>query len=302
MKDPKTIIIENALRLLKESGSQKLFLFLNTIPECRWWQKTGVIDREHIVVVIPKELKVNTAGLKRSCAAIVRTWSGEQSRFSRIKYAFLHGVMQGMIEENSKVVCVIGPSGKNHLDTITIHDLSLSWSEEFPFDVRHIIKNRSFHTIMAVVDIALDLGALGREGKPVGTIFVVGDSDRVLGLSHQAVFNAFKGYPKRERMIGLHEVVESLKELARIDGATVISEDGVVEAAGRHLDAGSAISKKLKGLRGLGSRHRAAIGITRITRAVAIVVSESTGKITIFERGRIVSTLEPLLFVSHVSG
>jgi len=295
MKDPKTIIIENALRLLGETGSQKLFLFLNTILECRWWQNSGIMDREHIVIVVPKELKVNATEFKQSCSAMVRTWSGEQSRFSRIKYAFLHGVMQGMINEDSKVVCVIGPSGRNHLDTITLHDLSLSWSEEFPFDVRGIIKNRSFHTIMAVVDIALEVGALGREGKPVGTIFVVGDSDRVLKSSHQAVFNAFKGYPKKERMIGLHEVVESLKELAKLDGAIVISEDGIVEAAGRHLDTGSAISKRLRQFRGLGARHRAAIGITRKTKAVSIVVSESTGKITIFEKGRTVSTLEPLI-------
>ena len=295
MKDPKTIIIENAFRLLRETGSQKLFLFLNTIPDCRWLQNADVVDREHLVIVVPKELKINATSLKRFGSEIVRTWSGEQSRFSRIKYAFLHGVMQGMIDADSKVVCVIGPSGRSHLDTITIHDLSLSWSEEFPFDVRDIIKNRSFHTIMAVVDVALDLGALGREGKPVGTIFVVGDSDHVLKSSHQAVFNAFKGYPKKERMIGLHEVVESLKELARLDGAIVISEDGIVEAAGRHLDAGSAISKRLREFRGLGARHRAAIGITRKTKAVSIVVSESNGKITIFEKGRIVSTLEPLI-------
>jgi diadenylate cyclase len=295
MRDPKTIIIENALRLLGETNSQKLFLFLNTIQECQWWQNAGIMGREHIVIVIPKELKINATKLGQSCSAIVRTWSGEQSRFSRIKYAFLHGVMQGMINEDSKVVCVLGPSGRGHLDTITINDLSLSWSEEFPFDVRGIIKNRSFHTIMAVVDIALDLGAIGREGKSVGTIFVVGDSDHVLKSSHQAVFNAFRGYPKKERMIGLHEVVESLKELAKLDGAIVISEDGVVEAAGRHLDAGSAVSKRLREFRGLGARHRAAIGITRKTNAVSIVVSESTGKITIFEKGRMVSTLEPLI-------
>lgn len=295
MKDPKTVIIENALRILRESNSDKLFLFLNSVQECRWWQNAGIMDREHIVIVVPKELKISLTGLRQSCSAVIRTWSGEQSRFSRIKYAFLHGVMQGMINEDSKVVCIIGPSGRNHLDTITIHDLSLSWSDEFPFDVHGIIKNRSFNTIMAVVDIALDIGATGREGKSVGTIFVVGDSDNVMNHSHQAVFNAFKGYPKKERMIGLHEVVESLKELAKLDGAIIISEDGTVEAAGRHLDASSAISRRLREFRGLGARHRAAMGITRITKAVSIVVSESTGKITIFEKGRLIATLEPLL-------
>ena len=277
---------------MSETGSQKMFLFLNTIPECRWWLRSGITEREHIILVIPKNLNLNTGGFKCSCSAVIRSWAGNQTRFSRIKYAFLHGVMQGMINTDSKVVCVLGPSGKNHLDTVTIHDLSLSWSEEFPFDVRRIIKNTAFHTIMAAVDIALDIGALGREGKSVGTIFVIGDTENVLKSSHQAVFNAFKGYPRRERMISRAEVVESIKELAKLDGAIIISENGIVEAAGRHLDAGGTSTKKF---RGLGARHRAAIGITRSSKAVAIVVSESTGKVTIFEKGNTVSTLEPLI-------
>ncbi len=292
MRDQRTIIIENALRAASETGSEKLFLFLNTIPECRWWLKSGIAARDRIILVIPRELEIRESVLQDSCREIIRSWSGNQSRFSRIKYAFLHGVMQGLINEDSKVVCVLGPSGKSHLDTITIHDLSLSWSEEFPFDVMGLIKNRAFHTIMAVVDIALDIGALGREGKSVGTIFVIGDTEDVLTSSHQAVFNAFKGYSKKERRISLPEVVESIKELAKLDGAIIISVEGIVEAAGRHLDAGGATAKKL---RGLGARHRAAAGITRKTKAVAVVVSESTGKVTIFENGHIVATLEPLI-------
>ena len=61
--------------------------------------------------------------------------------------------------------------------------------------------NQSFTTVLAIVDIALDIGALGREGKPVGTVFVIGDTEHVIRHSHQAVFNPFKGYPKKERLI-----------------------------------------------------------------------------------------------------
>jgi DNA integrity scanning protein DisA with diadenylate cyclase activity len=187
---------------------------------------------------------------------------------------------------------VLGPWGNNHLDTIAIHDLSLSWAEEFPFDPKSIMHNEAFTTVLAVVDVALDIGALGREGKPVGTIFIIGDTEHVITRSHQAVFNPFKGYPKRERLITRSEVVESIKELAKLDGAFIISEIGMLMAAGRHLDARSILTKQL---RGMGSRHRAAAGITRSTSAVAIVVSESTGRVTIFEKGRIISSLEPVI-------
>ncbi len=292
IKDQKSIIIGNALNVAKATRSDLLFVFLNDEQSCRWFMKASIERRKDIVVVIPKELELKDSLLKNCCHAVLRSWSGSQTRFSRIKYAFLQGVINGIITTSSKLVCVLGPYDKGHLDTITIHDLAYSWSEEFPFDINKIIEHRAFYTIMAVLDIALDIGALGREGKSVGTIFVIGDSENVMNLSHQVVFNPFKGYPKREKMIRRPEVVESIKELAKLDGAFVISEDGYVEAAGRFLEGAGMVSKKL---RGFGARHRSAVGITRKTQAVAIVVSESTGKVTIFEDGQIVATLEPLI-------
>jgi diadenylate cyclase len=292
MKDQKKIIIENAITLARQTGSEKILLFLNSRQECRWYANSVFSRERYIVIVTPREIELAEEWCKKVRGTIIRSSTGNQSRFSRIKYAFLQGVLQGVIKADSKVVCVLGAYDKSHLDTITIHDLGLSWSEDFPFDVNAIIRHRAFYTIMSAIDIALDIGALGREGKSVGTIFVIGDTENVLNMSHQVVFNAFRGYPKKERLITSSEVVESIKELAKIDGATIISEDGVVEAAGRHLDAGGVLSTKF---RGLGARHRAAAGITKKTEAVAVVVSESTGKVTVFEKGTIIATLIPLI-------
>lgn len=292
MKDQKNIIIETALDLSRKTKSHGVFLFMNTEKVCHWFLRSKLVGSEDIVLVVPSTLKLRKADLRKTGVRLIRSWSGNQTRFSQIKYAFFHGVLQGLIKPDSKIVCVLGPWGKSHLDTVTIHDLSLSWSEDFPFDPRSIMARSTFDTVMAMVDISLDIGALGREGKSVGTMLVIGDTENVLKSSHQAVFNPFKGYPKKERLITLPEVVESIKELATLDGAIVISGDGVVEAAGRHIDAVSVVTKQL---RGLGSRHRVAAGITRRTDAVAVVVSESTGRVTIFDKGRIVSSLEPVI-------
>lgn len=292
MKDQRVVIVQKAMEVANATNSQSVFLFLNTARACSWFLKSGIPEQKNLVLIIPKTLEINESEFRGMCRKVLRSWSGNQTRFSRIKYAFLQGVLQDIIRPDSRIVCVLGPWGKNHLDTITIHDLALSWSEEFPFEVQALIKKKAFHSVMAVVDIALDIGALGREGKSVGTIFVIGDTENVMRLSHQAVFNPFRGYPKKERLINLPEVVESVKELAQLDGAFVISGSGIVEAAGRHLDAGSVVTKQL---RGLGARHRAAAGITRRTEAVAIVVSEGTGKVMIFEGGRAVSVLEPVI-------
>ncbi len=292
MKSQRTTIIESAVQLARDTKSDSIFLFLNDMQSCKWFSKTDFYTKANIALVIPEDVKIRDSDFKRNKITVIRSWSGNQTRFSRIKYAFLHGVLQQAIDTDSKIVCVLGPWGKNHLDTMTIHELSLSWSEEFPFDPKSIMHNQAFTTVLAVVDIALDIGALGREGKPVGTTFVIGDTEHVTRRSHQAVFNPFKGYTKKERSITFPDVVESIKELAKLDGAFIISGAGTVMAAGRHLDARSILTKQL---RGLGSRHRAAAGITRMTSSVAIVVSESTGKVVIFEKGRIISTLEPVI-------
>jgi hypothetical protein len=300
-KDQKSAILENALNLSLETGSERLFVFTDTESECRWVMKSGLAQlakesgsrkKRGIALVVPKKFEVRDSEIKKAGYECVRSWSGNQSRFSRVKYAFLHAVHKGIITAESRVVCVLGPWAKGHLDTITVHDLSLSWSDEFPFDPRPLLEKKSFNTVMAAVDIALDIGAMGREGKAVGTILVIGNSKSVLKSSHQAVFNPFKGYSKKEKLITNPEVVESIKELAQLDGAVVISTAGVVEAAGRHVEAPSPVTKQV---RGLGSRHRAAAGITRKTIAVAVVVSESTGRVTIFESGGIVATLEPVI-------
>ncbi len=300
-KNQKNAILETALSLAIEMDSEKLFIFTDTEQDCRWVLKSGISlmaedDGGHascgVVLIVPKRSEVKDSEIKKAGYECIRSWSGNQSRFSRVKYAFLHGVQKELISTDSKVVCVLGPWGKSHLDTITVHDLALSWSADFPFDPRPLMAKKSFSTVMAAVDIALDIGALGREGKPVGTILVIGNSKSVMKSSRQAVFNPFKGYPKREKMITSSEVVESIKELSLLDGAVIISTAGVVEAAGRHLDAASPVTKQL---RGLGSRHRAAAGITRKTEAVALVVSESTGRVTIFEGGHIIAALEPVI-------
>ena len=284
------ILIQNALRLSRDTASEKVFLFLNSEQTCRTLKDIKSAQDERIVLVIPRNQKLPTC--VSSEKLVIHTWSGNQSRFSRVKYAFMQGVLQDIIQPSSKVICVLGPWGKDHLDTITIHDLALSWSEEFPFDPRPLIAKNFFHTVIAIIDIALDIGALGREGKSVGTTFIIGNIEQIMRSSHQAVFNPFRGYPEEVRGITSQEVVESIKELAQLDGAFIISEKGIVEAAGRHLDAVSTSSRQLKGF---GSRHRSAASITVHTEAIAVVVSESTGRVTIFNNGCIVANLEPVI-------
>jgi len=71
------------------------------------------------------------------------------------------------------------------------------------------------------------------------------------------------------------------------DGAVIVREDQIVAAAAL-LPLGSPQATE----RHIGTRHRAAIGITEQTDAIAVVVSEETGTISVAQSGRMVRHLD----------
>ncbi|MBM4347638.1 MAG: hypothetical protein FJ107_05835, partial [Deltaproteobacteria bacterium] len=204
--------------------------------------------------------------------------------------AIIQALSKGLVQKGDKWVCLSGMPQSKVLDNLLIlefgKEFELLSSSDLPV-ISEIVPPEVFETVLS---LALEISAEGKEGrKSVGTIFVLGRHDEVLKFSHPMVINPFQGYPEEERNILDHRLKQTVKEFSSIDGAFIFREDGVILAAGRHLDAsGENIEIPL----GLGSRHRAAAGITRLTDALAIVVSEETGGVRIFHHGKIFMEIE----------
>ena len=145
--------------------------------------------------------------------------------------------------------------------------------------------------LKSVVDLAVEIGREGREGKSVGTMFVVGDTKRVLTHAYSGGFDAVKGYSRKERCIHDSRVRESIKEVAQLDGAFIVAPDGTVEKSSQIIDAPY---ENLTMSKGLAARHWAAAAISKCTNAIAVVVSESTGTVRIFKNGETILRVEPL--------
>jgi len=135
--------------------------------------------------------------------------------------------------------------------------------------------------IKAVLRLAIELGREGREGKKVGTAFIIGDTNEVLKRSHQLILNPYKGHPEGTRDIKNRSHWETIKEFAQIDGVFVVDEKGVIISAGRYLD----VNTQSIELEGLGGRHMSARAVTRETKAIAVTVSESGGTVRLFKDG-----------------
>ena len=148
-------------------------------------------------------------------------------------------------------------------------------------------------TLQAVVLLAVELAREGREGRRVGAIFVVGDTKAVRRHSRPMILDPLFGHAASLRSVHDPNLRETLKELAMLDGAFIISSDGVAVSACRYLNADTG---SLSLTMGLGARHLAGAAITRATRSTAVVVSESA-VVRVFFEGELVAEIVPELWL-----
>ncbi len=278
-------VLESAGRIATQLAAKSLFLILD---DPRDFQIPETLSRRKDlkVVISAKEAEEQSRSLYPTLLTIPEI---KFSRIGKIKLAVMSGISKGIVELGDRIVCVCGVREFKTLDTLVIVEIG----KEF-----EILSSKEAENISAAVHpgvfgellkISVELANQGREGKPLGTIFVLGDSERVMQLSRQMIFNPFQGYPEEDRNILDPTLRETIKEFSSLDGAFIIRDDGVVLAAGRYLNA-SIEDANLP--QGLGARHAAAAGITALTNAIAIVISESTGDARIFKNGKVFLTIE----------
>lgn len=215
-----------------------------------------------------------------------------QTRQVQLSQTLLEAIADNLVKTGDRIVALYSGYERESIDTLSVINLSERLARLTARDLQRLETQVPLTTLRRVVDLAVEIGREGRENKKVGTLFVVGQHRKVLEMSHEAVHDAFKGYSKKERAIANPRVCESIKELAQIDGAFIISADGYAMACGRMLDVAAAEVTLSKGL---GARHWAAAAITKTTSAIAIAVSESTGTVRIFQNGTVVLRIEPML-------
>ena len=143
------------------------------------------------------------------------------------------------------------------------------------------------------IQLAVEIAREGREGRKIGTLFVISDEKEVLKRSRNLILDPLYGHPPDKKKMCDPDMRETVKELAQLDGAFIVSGNGVVISAARYINASS---RRIDLPLGLGSRHVAAASITRDTQAVAVVVSESS-VVRIFNEGKLVAEIIPEIWL-----
>src|SRR6202034_167862 len=153
----------------------------------------------------------------------------------------------------------------------------------------------------SLIGLAVEIAREGREGRRVGTLFMLGDENAVLARSRPLILDPLLGHPAASRHVTNLNLRGTIKELAQLDGGFVVSHDGIVISACRYLDA---VAAQVDVPLGLGSRHIAAANMSAVTNAVGIVVSESS-VVRLFCHGKLVGEIIPEVWMmdhAHLRG
>jgi DNA integrity scanning protein DisA with diadenylate cyclase activity len=225
--------------------------------------------------------------VSRKFAAVVIPPFG-YSRVEKVRVALVACQSEGLVKEGDTVLALAGHD--KSLDTLVRIKIGADDDEDrVQVNALDLPETHSAQVMEQVIHVALEVGSQGYEGHPVGTIFIVGASPRVMEQSRQITLNPFQGMSESERNVMDPTIREALKTFAVLDGAFVVREDGTVLAAGRYLQAGK---NEARLPAGLGARHRSAAAVTATIRgAIAVTVSQTTGTVRVFRDGQVILEL-----------
>lgn len=280
-------VISAAMDLARDVKASAMIVFTDTVRDNEFIEQFKT--KSKVILVTSNKTRFDIIREKRF-AGILQAPNIPASRTGQIKIGILLALSRNLIGMEDTVVCISGNSKNGAFDTIVTLDIAKEYDFYFtraqditPPDVKPEVLER-------VIGLAGEIAVEGREGKPVGTIFVIGDTNSVNAYVRQLIINPFRGYSEAERNIMDPGLVETIKEFASIDGAFIITGDGIVLSAGSYLRP--QINDELPSLPGgFGARHVAAAGITACTNSIAITISESTGNVTIFKSGIIMMSI-----------
>lgn len=279
-------MIDHAVKIAREIKANALLVCADVVSDVSLIMDE--IEKDIAFIMVSREDESLSEEMKKD-AKLLYIPNVNLTRVGIIKIAIAKGIILGALKRGDKVVCLSGVPKFGYADSIFVIDVGKEFEILTSDFINDVLENVRPEVFNAVLNIALELAAQGRESRKVGTIFILGDDEKVMQLSRQMIINPFLGYPEDQLNILNPDLEETIKELSAIDGAFIIKENGVLVTAGRHLSA-ALDSKDFPP--GLGSRHIAAAGITSLTRAVAIVISESSGNVTIFKNGKLFVTIE----------
>lgn len=278
-------VMKKAFELGKEINAKALFIYAEVCPKIESIEEEKEVFDVYLVAKSKKRVKE----AEKIVHKVLLVPDIPLTRMGQIKIAIMMAVSQNLLKKGDRVVCLSGIPRFGFLDTLVVLEVGKEFEMLTSDKIIDFTKEIDPKVFEEIVRIATEIGAEGREGKPVGTAFVVDPLGELDKNIKQMVLNPFKGYEESERNILNPALKETIKEFAQLDGAFIVRGDGVIETAGAFIKS-DIVPEELP--QGWGARHISSAAITYKTKAVAVTVSQSTGDVRIFKGGYPIMEIE----------
>lgn len=278
-------MISAAIDIVKTISAQALLAYVNAIDDLEGLQRSLEPDTRLILVCQDDQEQERAKSIS---ADILSVPAFDLTRMGQIKMATLIAFSQQLLKPDDRFVFLTGVAGQG-IDTIMSMQVGNEYELFHSVDQPKLTEHIRRPVFERVLRITMELAHEGREGKPVGAIFVVGDHKEVQKYCAEGRINPFKGYAEKERNILDEMMGDSVKEIAKLDGAFIIKGNGVIIEGCAIVRAAMSTESVPQGW---GARHVAAAAITECTKCIAFTLSESTGDVRIWRRGALVTEIE----------
>ena len=280
------LLFAHALSVAEEVKATALLLHADAVGSLRFLE--DIPSEVKLILVTSRDVQPREGGAPSS-APTLRVPFPALKRSDQVELALLFAVSRGLLSRGDTVVSLSGVPNSGSLDSLLVIDIGREFPTVLANPTATPLGDVEPQVLEKVLQSATDIAREGREGRPVGTTFVVGDYERVLPSCRQMVINPFRGYREEEKNILDPSLGETVKEFSTIDGAFILRGNGEIMSAGTFLrPEKSAVNLPS----GLGARHAAAAALTSFTASIAVVVSQSTGSVTLFKGGGLLMSLE----------
>jgi diadenylate cyclase len=267
-------LVKSAFSLARALGIKTLVVQADEISDRRLVEQLR--DDERVIWVARERKQMPVSDPAKD--VVLAMPDAALNRLSQLNLALFLTALNRHLGPEEKVLGLSGVTGSQRLDTLVIAKPARDYSW-----LRHHKSAMAVTQHLArLLEIALHFAREGREGSSIGAIFVLGDRRTLSPHLRQLILNPLKGHAQAARSIHNPDFLETLRELAAMDGAFVVNRRGVVDSAGTYLDAPIGQGSLRPGL---GARHAAALAITTVTDATAVVISASSGTISVYDGG-----------------
>ncbi len=283
------VMLETAGMLVTQTGAEALLVLIDGPTD--WEKLRQSIPAAVEQVIVAADLEQDLEGAAARGLLPLPLNKEKSPLLERLQNALLEAVADGFLKANGDVIAVYSGFEYQKIDSISHIRLDDRLRRLTTRDLQRLESSVPLKSLKTVIDLASQIGREGREGKKVGTIFVIGDTRRVMQHCKDSGFDPLRGYKREMRSLFDAKVREDIKEIAQMDGAFVVSPEGVIEKSRQIIEVSHA---DLTLSKGLGARHWAGAAISQITKAIGIVVSQSTGTVRLFQNGDTVLRIEPM--------